>query len=106
MSEEQILADVGANMFRGIEAVGGRMKITDRRILFEPHSFNLQPQPADIPLDQVAEVRKRNTLFVVPNGILVRLKSGVQYKFVVWGRGRLIALIRQHSASTQRSADA
>jgi hypothetical protein len=37
---EEILADVGANLFRGIEAVGGRLEITNRRILFEPHFFN------------------------------------------------------------------
>ena len=93
---EQILADVGANMFRGIEAVGGRMKITDKRIIFEPHAVNLQKMVAEIPLSQVTDVTPRNTLMIVPNGILVRLKSGVEYKFVVRGRERLIDIIRQH----------
>jgi hypothetical protein len=93
---EQILADVGANMFRGIEAVGGRMKITDKRIIFEPHAVNLQKMVAEIPLSQVTDVTPHNTLMIVPNGILVRLKSGVKYKFVVRGRERLIDIIRQH----------
>ncbi len=68
---EKILADVGVNLFRGIEAVGGRMKITNRRILFEAHAINLQKMPAEIPLDQIAEIRERNTLGIVPNGILI-----------------------------------
>lgn len=93
---EEILADVAANMFRGIESVGGRMKITDKRIIFEPHAVNLQKMVAEIPLSQVADVTPRNTLMIVPNGILVLLKSGVEYKFVVRGRERLIAIIRQH----------
>lgn len=31
-AREEILADVGANLFRGIESVGGRMKVTNRRV--------------------------------------------------------------------------
>lgn len=93
---EELLADVAANLFRGIESVGGRMKITNQRVLFEPHTVNIQKQPAEILLEQVAEVRKRNTLGVVPNGILIRTKSGIEYKFVVWGRERLINLIQGH----------
>jgi hypothetical protein len=45
---EEILADVAANFFRGIESVGGRLKITSRRVLFEASEINLQEQPADI----------------------------------------------------------
>lgn len=29
---ERVLAEVGANLFRGIEAVGGRMRVTDQRL--------------------------------------------------------------------------
>ena len=94
MSDEQVLADVLANLFRGLEGVGGKMKITNRRIFFQPHRFNFQREPADIPLDQIAEVRKRSTCGIIPNGMLVRLKSGEVYKFVVWNRQRLITLIR------------
>ena len=90
---EAILADVGANLFRGIEAVGGRLKITSRRVLFEPSALNLQKNPAEILLGDIAEVTKRNTLGLVPNGLLIRTRAGVEYKFVVWGREKLIGLI-------------
>ncbi len=90
---EEILADVGANLFRGIEGVGGRLKITSRRVVFEPHAVNLQKIPAEILLSDIAEVRKRNTMGLVPNGMLIRTRAGVEYKFVVWGRERLISII-------------
>jgi hypothetical protein len=90
---EQIIADVAANLFRGAEAVGGRLKITDRRLLFQPHAINLQTTPAEIPISQISEMRPRNTLGIVPNGMLVKLQSGVEYKFVVWKRQQLMATI-------------
>jgi hypothetical protein len=93
---EQILADVGANLFRGIEGVGGRLLVTNRRLLFRAHAINLQTMPAEIPIDQIAEVSPQNSLGIIPNGMVVTLDSGVQYKFVVWGRDRLMQLIREH----------
>jgi hypothetical protein len=91
---EQILSDAGANMFRGIESVGGRMKITTRRVLFESHAINLQKMPAEISITDIAEVGKRNTLGLIPNGLFIRTKTGVEYKFVVFGRDKLIRIIQ------------
>lgn len=93
---EQILADVAANLFRGIEGVGGRLKITTKYVKFEPHAINFQKIPTEIPLYDVASVTKRNSLGIVPNGILITTKSGVEYKFVVNGREKLILLIEAH----------
>ena len=112
---EEILADVAANFFRGIESVGGRLKITSRRVLFEASEINLQEQHAEIILSDTAEVSKRkpkgiipnveillsdiaevsklNTMGIIPNGLLIITKLNVIYKFVVWRRGKLIELI-------------
>jgi len=90
---EEILADKVANLIRGIEAVGGRLKITSRRVIFESHKINLQTMPAEILMSDILEVQKRNTLGLVPNGLLIRTKAGVEYKFVVWGRENLINII-------------
>lgn len=92
---ETLEADVAANFFRGMEAVGGRMKITSRRILFEAHIFNIQREPAEILLEDISEIRKISTLGIVPNGLLIRTKTGIEYRFVVWKRKHLIALIRR-----------
>jgi hypothetical protein len=91
---EEILADVGVNLFRGIESVGGRLKITNRRIVFEPTAINLQKIPVEIPYTDISEVGKRNSLGIVPNGMLVKTKAGVEYKFVLMGREKIIDLIQ------------
>jgi hypothetical protein len=78
-----------------VEAVGGRLKITNKRLIFEAHAVNIQKQVLEVPLNQIKEVGQRNTMFIVPNGIFVRLKTGVEYKFVVWGRNELIDLINK-----------
>jgi len=94
---EVTLIDVAANLFRGPEAVGGRMQITTHRILFKPHAINIQKEPAEIDLKDVTEVGKRNTLGLVPNGMYVRAKDSTEYRFVVWGRSNLIKIIQAAS---------
>jgi hypothetical protein len=94
---EVTLIDVAANLFRGAEAVGGRMQITTHRILFKAHAINIQKEPAEIDLKDVVEVGKRNTLGLVPNGLYVRARDGTEYRFVVWGRGNLIKIIQAAS---------
>lgn len=95
VGEEQ-LVDVRASLFRGIELVEGRLKITNRRVLFEPTILNVQRQTEEIPFAEIVEVGKRKTMRIVPNGMLIRTKLGVEYKFVVWGRDRLIGLIQKY----------
>ena len=96
MEPEQTLSDSIANMWRGPEAVGGRLKITNQRIIFTSHMFNLQTGPTEIPLVAIAQVMPVNTLGLLPNGLSITLKSGIEYRFVVWGRSRLINIIRAH----------
>ena len=92
---EEILGKFGANLFRGIEAVGGRIIITNRRLLFESHRVNLQRKPVAIPLDEIAGVEMCRTFRIVPNGMKVRCQSGQLYQFVLWDRKKVIDLIRQ-----------
>ena len=90
---EQILADRAANLFRGIESVGGRILITNKSITFKSHALNLQKMDLIVSLKDIAKVEKRNTMGIVPNGLLLKLKSGVEYKFVVWNREELISIL-------------
>jgi hypothetical protein len=85
-----------ANLFRGIEAVGGLIILTDKRIIFQPHLFNIQRSVVEIPLKDVVEVRERNTYEIVPNGMLVKTRSGEEYKFVVPDRKSIIDLIKRN----------
>jgi GRAM domain len=95
MVPEPILCDVAANLRRRIETVGGRLKITSTRVVFEPNALNLQRQPAEISLTDIASVSKINVFGISPNGMLIRTKRGVEYKFVVWKRDSLINIISE-----------
>jgi TIR domain/GRAM domain len=96
---EEIQGKFAANMFQGAEAVGGRLIITNQRLLFEAHKINFRQEPLDIPLSDISGVTPSNTLGIIPNGIIVRCFSGQQYRFVVSGRKQIIAIIEQHRRS-------
>lgn len=93
---EEILGKFPANLFRGLEGVGGRIILTNQRLLFEAHGLNVQTQPLAIPLADIREVTTSNTLGIVPNGMIVHCRSGEQYRFAVWGRKNIIAIIDRH----------
>lgn len=95
---EDIMTDIAANLILGIESVGGRMMVTSRRVVFQPGAVNIQRLQREIPMGQILSVTPHNFLGVIPNGVKIRLKSGVEYRFVVWGRNRIIDLIRSLSA--------
>lgn len=99
---ETILITALANLFRGIEAVGGRITITNFRIWFEPHALNIQSQPEEISLNVITAIGKRNTMGIIPNGMYVRTNSGQEFHFVTWKRETLIRTVQQQISSTQR----
>ena len=92
-NEEKVMS-VGANLFRGIEAVGGRMNITNSEVIFKSHKINIQSGPLTIKIQDIKDVGKRNTLFIVPNGLKVVLNSGEEYKFVVNKRAKVIEYLK------------
>jgi len=93
---EQTLLEKLANLFIGFESIGGKLKITNKRVIFESHRVNLviQKHGLDIEYGEIASVGEKNFLGFIPNGIVVTTKTGQEYKFVVWGRGRILTTIR------------
>jgi hypothetical protein len=90
---EKLYFDVAANLFRGLEGVGGKLKITNKRIYFQPHALNIQTSLLELYFEQISKAQPRSTYGIVPNGMSVFTKDGKEYRFVVWGRDRLITFI-------------
>ncbi len=88
--------DVGASMLRGIEPVGGRLKVTNRRVIFEGSGLGLFSYSLDIPFDNIRGVAPYNSMGIFPNGLRIDLISGVEYGFRVWKRDELIRTIRAY----------
>jgi hypothetical protein len=83
-----------ANLWRSIEAVGGTLTLTSTRLHFKPHAFNVQGGDWSVLLSDVASVELGNSLWVIPNQIVVVQRSGKRTKLVVWGRDEWLMKIR------------
>ena len=80
-----------ANHFKGLESVGGKLFLTDRRLRFRSHAFNVQTHDESYPLGWVRHVEASRTLGIVPNGLLVHFADGRRERFVVGARDVWIA---------------
>jgi hypothetical protein len=100
---EEIVGKFTANLLRGIEGVGGRLIVTNQRLLFEAHKLNLQSASLDIPLDEISDVAETKTIGLIPNGVTVTCRSGEQHRFITWSRAKIVAAIKQSMARAGRS---
>jgi hypothetical protein len=80
---ETILFDSGANHFKGAEAVGGKLYLTNRRLVFKSHKFNIQNHKLSINLSDIDNVDRYKTLGLVNNGLSVTTMDNKTEKFVV-----------------------
>ena len=90
---EQIKYDIGANLKRGIESVGGKLKISNERIYFKPHAINIQKKELNIPMDQIVEVEKAKSFGLIANVMNIKLRNGDVEKFVLGKRQKIIDYI-------------
>lgn len=87
---EKILKTSAANLQRGPETVGGRLFLTNKRLIFEAHALNLQAQPEETPFDDISDISFGWTHFlgkypVFPNMMSIHTHSA-QYDFTIWHR--------------------
>ena len=81
--DETILFETGVNHFKGIEAAGGKLFLTNKRLVFKSHKINLQNHELSIPLSDIDKVGKYKTFRLVNNGLFVKTKDSKVEKFVV-----------------------
>jgi hypothetical protein len=86
---EHVIFHSPANHFRGGEGVGGWLVLTDNRLLFRPHKFNVQTGDWSVSLDEVQRLEPRPTAWVIPNGLLAVTDHGEE-RFVVEERARWV----------------
>jgi hypothetical protein len=105
---ESIVKQGPANLQRGMETVGGKLYLTNRRLVFEAHAFNIQTEPAELRLSDVRSMEKCWTLFLgflplAPNSLAVYSRRSEELRFVLWGRASWMAAI---DGLTRQSATA
>jgi hypothetical protein len=103
LPDETPVKDGAANLQRGVETVGGWLYLTNRRLIFESHAFNIQTGATNIPLASITGARKCWTKFlnlipVFPNSVAVSTKEGKDYRFVTFSRQAWIEAIEAQRA--------
>lgn len=93
MAQDGELIRVKANHWRGDMSVGGHLTLTDELLSFRAHRLNTDTEPLDLPVADIASVAPYRSMGFIPNGVVVTTTSGVEHRFVVSGRGRLIAAL-------------
>jgi hypothetical protein len=88
---ETVIREAPANLQRGIETVGGKLRLTTARLVFEAHALNVQRGTTEIELSAVHSARPCWTRFLgliplAPNSLAVAMRDGTEYRFVLLKR--------------------
>ncbi|QJE98597.1 hypothetical protein [Luteolibacter luteus] len=86
--DEKIVLEGPANHFAGAEGVGGYLFLTDSKLFFLSHRFNIQNHELSIPLDEIQSVEASKTLGMVNNGLMIRRTPDLSERFVVFEHER------------------
>lgn len=89
LPDEQILMQGSANkrQLGGLASKGGTLILTNQRLIFKAHIFNIGSSFDEIPLSDIATGENTlNILMPTPNMIRVITKDGTNHGFVVTGK--------------------
>jgi hypothetical protein len=104
---ERIAKEGAANLQKSIETVGGRVWLTNQRLIFEAHKVNIQGGTTALELPHIQSSRPcwTKSLGIIPlfpNSLAVLTQAGKEYRFVVRGRQSWAAAIS--AQQTRRNA--
>ncbi len=86
MKNEKIKMDGPASLMKGFEKVGGKLFLTDSRLIFKPHKLNIHRKQINFELEEISEVMKRKTSNTLDNGVRVTTTDGKNVDFMVHER--------------------
>ncbi|SNS61511.1 PH domain-containing protein [Belliella buryatensis] len=93
--DEKIEYVQAANLFRGIEGVGGQVFLTNKKLIFKGHKFNIQKGQKDFPYEDILSCIARKTGGLIDNGVRLQTKGGEQHDFVVHEREVFLGMLRE-----------
>jgi hypothetical protein len=101
---ESLIKEGGANHFKKNEGVGGKLALTNKRLIFKSHNLNLQNHESEFNLDQIAHIEMGKTFNVMRNVLRVQIDNSEKHKFIVdeadlW----MAAIIEQKNATGLRN---
>ena len=94
---ESILFDTTANHFKGMEAVGGKLYLTNKRLVFKSHKINFQKHQLSIDLSDIQKMDRYKPLGIANNGLLIKTADNKIEKFVVEKRETWVDQLGKYS---------
>jgi hypothetical protein len=89
----------GASYYQNYIAVGGKIIVTNSRILFESNSGTTTKCELALPLSKITDVQFFKSFFISPNGLSLMLNDGSMENFIVDDRklwkSRILDIISQ-----------
>jgi hypothetical protein len=93
--DENIEVEGPANLFRGMEGVGGKLFLTNKKVVFKSHKINIQTGQTEILFENISEIIKRKTAKLIDNGIRIKTNDGNEFDFVVNEREKWIEKLNE-----------
>lgn len=99
---EDVVYEGAANLQKKLETVGGRLILFTDRLVFEPHSLNVQKQQISIQLESISKIESGWTkLFgfipLIPNALIIS-DGNQHHRVTVFNRKLWIKRIQECKA--------
>ena len=91
-ADENILLESPASHHKGIEAVGGKLFLTNKKLIFKSHTLNIQNHELSIRLNEIARADRYKSIGINV-GISILCKNDKTEKFVVEESEKWIAAL-------------
>ncbi|WP_339752477.1 GRAM domain-containing protein [Algoriphagus aquimarinus] len=100
LTSEEIATEGPANLLRGAEAVGGKLFLTNKRLIFKSHKLNIRTGQSNIPYETIIDIRARKTGKLIDNGLRIKTTDGSEFDFVVGERASWMEKLQEKINST------
>ncbi|HOX81785.1 MAG TPA: GRAM domain-containing protein [Chryseolinea sp.] len=81
--DEKLIKEGGANHIMGREGVGGKLVLTDKRLVFKSHKLNIQNHEQVFHFNDIQSLGEAKSLFILKNKLVLELLSKDLHKFIV-----------------------
>ncbi len=96
---EDVKFKTPANHIKGIEAVGGKLYLTNQRLIFKSHKLNFQNHLLSIDLKDIESVDRYKRVGMINNGLSITTAQNVKEKFVVEQVEEWVNLMTVHKSN-------
>jgi hypothetical protein len=93
--DEELIKNGEATHFIGRQWAGGRLALTDKRLIFKTHKNNSKIYQVSFELSRLKKVNAIKTLNLIMNGLLLELEDNTSVRFIVEEPNKWVDMIQK-----------